>query len=202
MSAYRAAYGTPPAIYSGEAYDATNFVLAAIKSGATTPSAINTYLASNSWTGRHQDRQVPAEWQRQRGDDLRLPGQGRPDRPDRDHQLAGLRPSDDRAERGPDRLRSLRFGYERGGPVNLHSFVTEFWPSTVDGLVLGSIYALIALGYTMVYGVLKLINFAHSEVFMVGTMAVLGLLTLLNVQSPPPRGGLCRAAAHLLWWRP
>jgi branched-chain amino acid transport system substrate-binding protein len=51
VSAYRAAYGTPPEIYSGEAYDATNFVLAAIKSGATTPSAINNYLASSSYTG-------------------------------------------------------------------------------------------------------------------------------------------------------
>ncbi len=40
-----------PEIYSGEAFDATNFVLAAIKSGATTPSAINSYLASNSYTG-------------------------------------------------------------------------------------------------------------------------------------------------------
>jgi branched-chain amino acid transport system substrate-binding protein len=51
VSAYRAAYGTPPEIYSGEAYDATNFVLAAIKSGATAPSAINSYLGSNSFTG-------------------------------------------------------------------------------------------------------------------------------------------------------
>jgi branched-chain amino acid transport system substrate-binding protein len=51
VSAYRAAYGTPPAIYSGEAYDATNFVLAAIKSGATTGAAINTYLGSNSYAG-------------------------------------------------------------------------------------------------------------------------------------------------------
>jgi branched-chain amino acid transport system permease protein len=65
--------------------------------------------------------------------------------------------------------------------LSLHSFVTEFWPSTVDGLVLGSIYALFALGYTMVYGVLRLINFAHSEVFMVGTMAMLGVLNLLGV---------------------
>ena len=40
---------------------------------------------------------------------------------------------------------------------------------TLDGLTKGSIYALVALGYTLVYGVLKLINFAHSEVFMVGT---------------------------------
>lgn len=50
-SAYRAAYGTPPQIYSAEAYDATNFVLAAIKSGATTAAAINNYLGNNSYTG-------------------------------------------------------------------------------------------------------------------------------------------------------
>ena len=47
-----------------------------------------------------------------------------------------------------------------------------FWNLTITGLALGSIYALIALGYTLVYGVLRLINFAHSEVFMVGTIAV------------------------------
>lgn len=51
VSAYKTAFGTDPAIYSAEAYDATNFVLAAIKSGATTSSAINAYLASNSYTG-------------------------------------------------------------------------------------------------------------------------------------------------------
>ena len=44
----------------------------------------------------------------------------------------------------------------------------QFWAQTVDGLTLGSIYALIALGYTLVYGVLRLINFAHSEIFMIG----------------------------------
>src|ERR1700748_478500 len=38
----------------------------------------------------------------------------------------------------------------------------------INGLLLGAIYALIALGYTMVYGVLKLINFAHGEVYMLG----------------------------------
>lgn len=43
----------------------------------------------------------------------------------------------------------------------------------VNGLLLGSIYALIALGYTMVYGVLKLINFAHGEVFMMGAYGAL-----------------------------
>ena len=40
---------------------------------------------------------------------------------------------------------------------------------TVDALTLGSVYALIALGYTLVYGVLKLLNFAHGDVFMVGS---------------------------------
>ncbi len=54
----------------------------------------------------------------------------------------------------------------------------EFWADQlVNGLTTGSIYALIALGYTMVYGVLQLINFAHGEVFMVGAFAGFGVLT-------------------------
>src|SRR5438552_4435423 len=53
----------------------------------------------------------------------------------------------------------------------MHHFVTLFWSSTIDGITIGSIYALIALGYTLVYGVLQLINFAHSEVFMGGVLA-------------------------------
>ena len=52
--------------------------------------------------------------------------------------------------------------------------------ATLDGLTRGSIYALVALGYTMVYGVLRLINFAHSEVFMVGTWTVLAVYTVLG----------------------
>ena len=48
-----------------------------------------------------------------------------------------------------------------------------FWSLTFDGLALGAIYALISLGYTMVYGVLRLINFAHSEDFMIGTFGAL-----------------------------
>ena len=46
--------------------------------------------------------------------------------------------------------------------------MSEFLQQLINGLSLGSIYALIALGYTMVYGVLRFINFAHSDVFMVG----------------------------------
>ncbi|MGH9157544.1 MAG: branched-chain amino acid ABC transporter permease [Acidimicrobiales bacterium] len=49
----------------------------------------------------------------------------------------------------------------------------QFGPQTLDGLTLGAIYALIALGYTLVYGVLRLINFAHGEIFMVGVFGAL-----------------------------
>lgn len=49
----------------------------------------------------------------------------------------------------------------------------------LNGLVLGSIYALVALGYTMVYGIIGLINFAHGEVVMVGAMVTISVLTML-----------------------
>ena len=49
--------------------------------------------------------------------------------------------------------------------------MTEFAQQLINGLSLGAIYALIALGYTMVYGVLRFINFAHSDVFMIGAFA-------------------------------
>ncbi len=58
--------------------------------------------------------------------------------------------------------------------------IKQFWPATVDGLTLGSIYGLIALGYTLVYGVLRLINFAHTEIFMLGTLGALYAASLLG----------------------
>jgi branched-chain amino acid transport system permease protein len=54
-----------------------------------------------------------------------------------------------------------------------------FLQQIINGLVLGSIYALIALGYTMVYGVLGIINFAHGEVLMIGAMVSLSLLRMI-----------------------
>ena len=58
----------------------------------------------------------------------------------------------------------------------------------MDGLTLGSIYALIALGYTLVYGVLRLINFAHSEIFALGIFATTFVIQGLGVDAP--RSGL------------
>ena len=49
----------------------------------------------------------------------------------------------------------------------------------LNGLVLGSVYALVALGYTMVYGILQLINFAHGDVLMVGAMVGATVVMLL-----------------------
>lgn len=59
-----------------------------------------------------------------------------------------------------------------------------FVQQIVNGLVLGCMYALIALGYTMVYGVLNLINFAHAEVMMIGAMTGLTLLQLITGAAP------------------
>ena len=44
----------------------------------------------------------------------------------------------------------------------------QFLQQLINGIQIGSIYALIALGYTMVYGIVRLINFAHADIFMVG----------------------------------
>ena len=48
-----------------------------------------------------------------------------------------------------------------------------FLQQIINGLVQGSIYALVALGYTMVYGIMGLINFAHGEVVMIGTLVTI-----------------------------
>lgn len=66
---------------------------------------------------------------------------------------------------------------------------TNFWSLGLDGIVVGAIYALISLGYTLVYGVLRLINFAHSEIFMIGTMVVyfiIGLFGFTGYEDPLP----------------
>ncbi|GAA2069614.1 branched-chain amino acid ABC transporter permease [Williamsia deligens] len=63
---------------------------------------------------------------------------------------------------------------------DLRSLYDGFWTLTIEGLTYGAIYALVAVGYTLVYGVLKLINFAHSEVFMVGMFGQYVALLLLG----------------------
>lgn len=66
----------------------------------------------------------------------------------------------------------------------------EFIQHVINGISLGSIYALIALGYTMVYGILQLINFAHSEVYMVGAFASYYAARWFNLVDRPGIGTL------------
>ena len=56
-----------------------------------------------------------------------------------------------------------------------------FWQQVVNGVTLGSTYALIALGYTLIFGVLNIVNMAHGEIFMFGAFAGLVLVTKFNV---------------------
>ena len=59
--------------------------------------------------------------------------------------------------------------------------MSNFINQVINGLHVGSIYALIALGYTMVYGIVRLINFAHGDIIMVGAYALLVLVTMLGL---------------------
>ncbi|HSB48602.1 MAG TPA: branched-chain amino acid ABC transporter permease [Burkholderiales bacterium] len=70
-----------------------------------------------------------------------------------------------------------------------------FLQQIVNGLVLGSIYALVALGYTMVYGILGLINFAHGDICMIGALTALTVATALAAMGLPPPLVLALSAA-------
>lgn len=70
--------------------------------------------------------------------------------------------------------------YSSNIDFNIEGLTKSFWQLTVDGLSYGAIYALVAIGYTLVYGVLRLINFAHSEIFMLGLFGQYVALMLLG----------------------
>lgn len=61
----------------------------------------------------------------------------------------------------------------------------EFLQQLINGLALGSVYALLALGYTMVYGIIQLINFAHGEIYMIGAFAGYYTATTLGLPLIP-----------------
>lgn len=72
-----------------------------------------------------------------------------------------------------------------------------FWQQVVNGLTLGSTYALIALGYTLIFGVLNIVNMAHGEIFMFGAFVGLMLVTKLNVNIFAAMAGAAIAGAVL-----
>jgi branched-chain amino acid transport system permease protein len=65
------------------------------------------------------------------------------------------------------------------------TFTQQLVQQLINGISLGSIYALIALGYTMVYGIIKLINFAHGDIYMVGAYVAFFATTFLNLSFFP-----------------
>ncbi|MCT1986858.1 branched-chain amino acid ABC transporter permease [Dermacoccus abyssi] len=79
-----------------------------------------------------------------------------------------------------------------------NALISNLGPATIDGLTFGAIYALVALGYTLVYGVLNLINFAHSEVFIVGAYGVIFTLSALGFNGSPPNLGIGPIILNLL----
>ncbi len=68
----------------------------------------------------------------------------------------------------------------------MNDFLPQFTQQLVNGLTLGSIYALIAIGYTMVYGIIGMINFAHGEIYMIGAYVGLVTLTAIGTQAGYP----------------
>ncbi len=68
----------------------------------------------------------------------------------------------------------------------------------INGLVLGSMYALVALGYTMVYGIINLINFAHGEVLMVGAMTSWTIIGLMQTSMPGTPGWIILIVSLLI----
>ena len=75
------------------------------------------------------------------------------------------------------------FFYLQSGTLG-RSAIDIFFQQIINGLVLGSIYALVALGYTMVYGIINLINFAHGEVLMVGALTSWTVIGILQEHMP------------------
>src|SRR6201995_3751263 len=67
---------------------------------------------------------------------------------------------------------------------NVENLQHGFWQLTIDGLSWGAIYALVAVGYTLVFGVLRLINFAHSEIFMLGMFGAYFALDIIMGFTP------------------
>ena len=76
--------------------------------------------------------------------------------------------------------------------------MTEFLQFVLIGLVAGSVYALIAIGYTMVYGIIELINFAHGDLFMLGSFMALQVLGWVGAASAASSGSAIGAIALML----
>ena len=101
-------------------------------------------------------------------------------------------------------IRDLTHGYQAGvvaGHAVVHHDLSRLGFNFAQGLSNGAIWALIAIGYTLVYGIIELINFAHGDVFMIGSMTSVGLWATLGLGLSTGPAGLIggpRPDAHRL----
>jgi branched-chain amino acid transport system permease protein len=91
-------------------------------------------------------------------------------------------------------LSGAKAGHKNGVLQSMDIFLQQI----INGLVLGSMYALVALGYTMVYGIINLINFAHGEVLMVGAMTSWTVIGLMRDGMPGTPGWIILIIAMLI----
>ena len=96
--------------------------------------------------------------------------------------------------------RRLRSGGRLASEPFMNSELQYFYILLITGVTKGSIYALIALGYTMVYGIIELINFAHGEIYMIGAFTGLIVSGLLGFLGFPLLGILCVAVVCAVIW--
>ena len=75
----------------------------------------------------------------------------------------------------------------------------SFLSYLINGISLGSIYAIIALGYTMVYGIARMLNFAHGDIIMVGGFVIFTIVSTMGM--PPLRGNSCSSCSVYGAWR-
>src|SRR5437764_4484080 len=90
-------------------------------------------------------------------------------------------------------VHDLTTGYQLGivhGHAVIHHDLTRIGLNVVQGLSNGSIWALIAIGYTLVYGIIELINFAHGDVFMIGSFTAVGLYSVFGLTTSTGAAGL------------
>jgi branched-subunit amino acid ABC-type transport system permease component/ABC-type branched-subunit amino acid transport system substrate-binding protein len=172
VKAFRAKYGRVPGALAAQGYDGAMILFDAIaRAPEVTPEAIKTALAETkafaAATGTttidaHHDAIKPVCI-------VQVKDHGFHFFAELTAHTVGAPPAHDAASDEPD-------------PTPLSDRLAA---ALVTGLAQGAMIALVALGYTMVYGVLKLINFAHSEIFMMGAYAGLFVVTAVGAHMPP-----------------
>jgi branched-chain amino acid transport system substrate-binding protein len=189
IAAYEARYHEPPGALTSLGYDAVMVIVDAMRRAPElSPKAIRDALATTSGFAASTGK-------------LTLDAQRNPVKPavvvrvteTGEKFEAEIAPEPGQEDTPEIAVRAGERAEARGGGV------ATFFQQLVNGLSVGSIYALIALGYTMVYGVLKLINFAHSEVFMVGSFVGLFTAQALGFDAAhPERFGFASALLVLV----